>query len=138
MLKELYHQDFQLWLTRTAECLRTQRYDHLDLENLIEEIESMGRSDKTALRSNLGVLLVHLLKWAYQPDKRTNGWRATIAEHALRINESFSESPSLKSYFAEVFPECYANARRLAIGNFPKQCPFAISEVLNPLPSAED
>lgn len=79
----LYESDFNLWLEKMATCLKERQLDQLDYENLIEEIESMGRSEKDALESNLKVLLMHLLKWQYQPDKRSNSCQYSITEHIL-------------------------------------------------------
>jgi phage pi2 protein 07 len=137
--KTLYEQDYYLWVEATAKLLRYRCFEQLDIENLIEEIESMGRSEKNALESNLRILLMHLLKWKYQPEKRSNSWSFSITEHSLRINKSFKNSPSLIRYFQEVFEECYLDARKLAaretglqIELFPIRCPFRQEDVLNP------
>ncbi len=105
---------------------------------MAEEIEDLGRSEKRAIKSNLRVLLAHLLKYKYQPNKRSNSWRATIREHRLRIKEAFRDSPSLKRYFDEVFDEYYHNARAIAadetgleIATFNTQCSFSKVEVLD-------
>jgi hypothetical protein len=135
----LYDQDFLLWIETTAHLLKEQRFTEIDLENLIEEVESMGRSNKSALRSNLVVVLLHLLKWKYQSEKRTNSWKASIFEHRLRLDEDFTDSPSLKRYFAEIFAKCYQNARKLAaietdieLETFPIESPFTPEQVLDP------
>ncbi|MGK7896613.1 MAG: DUF29 domain-containing protein [Xenococcus sp. (in: cyanobacteria)] len=134
----LYERDYHLWLIHTAKLVAENRFAEIDIVSLAEEIEDMGRSEKRAIRSNLRVLLVHLLKYKYQPDKRSNSWRATIREHRLRIKEAFQDSPSLKRYFDEVFDECYHNARAsaadetgLEIATFNTQCPFSKVEVLD-------
>lgn len=134
----LYAQDYQLWLEHTASLLRNKNFGELDLENLIEEIESMGRSDKNALRSNLRVLLMHLLKYKFQPQNRSNSWLYTIYEHRQRLQEAFLDSPSLKSYYLEVFDNCYQHARKeasietgLPLSIFPQQCPFSVDETLD-------
>ncbi|MFK0731097.1 MAG: DUF29 domain-containing protein [Gloeotrichia echinulata GP01] len=134
----LYAQDYQLWLEHTASLLRTNKFSELDLENLIEEIESMGRSDKNTLRSNLRVLLMHLLKYKFQPQNRSNSWLYTIYEHRQRLQEAFLDSPSLKSYYLEVFDYCYQHARKeasietgLPLSIFPQQCPFSVDEILD-------
>ncbi|WP_034937882.1 DUF29 domain-containing protein [Gloeocapsa sp. PCC 73106] len=136
--KKLYSADFHLWLETTVQLLRERKLDEIDYENLIEELESMGKSEKSALESNLRILLMHLLKWKYQPQKLTNSWKYTIIEHCLRINKSFKASPSLKKYFEEIFPETYQDARKLtsvetgiAKDKFPVQCPFTKDDVLN-------
>ena len=134
----LYEQDFYLWIETTAKQLKAGKFVEVDLENLIEEIESMGRSEKRALESNLVILLMHLLKYKYQREKCTNSWLSTILEHRRRLNKSFQESPSLKKYFLEVFGECYQDAREqaaietgLLIDNFPLEVPFIADKCLN-------
>jgi len=136
---DLYEQDFYLWIQTTAELLKQGRLTELDLENLIEEIETMGRSEKKALRSNLEVLLMHLLKYEYQAEKRSGSWRATIREHRKRLREALEESPSLKPYFSEVFGLCYDDARLLTadetelhLAIFPEQSPFTPEQTLDP------
>ena len=86
-LSSLYDQDFYLWLEKTVNLLRTENFLELDRDNLIEELESMGRSDKRAIESNLRVLLMHLLKYQYQPERRSNSWLSTIIEHRIRISK---------------------------------------------------
>jgi hypothetical protein len=136
---DLYEQDFHLWIQTTAELLKQKNFTQLDLDNLIEEIETMGRSEKKALRNNLEVVLMHLLKYKYQAEKRSGSWRATIREHRKRIRQALQESPSLKPYFDEVFGQCYEDARllaadetELAVAIFSEQSPFTPEEVLNP------
>jgi len=94
-ITSLYERDFYLWLQTTINLLKEGKFSEIDLENLLEELESMGRSDKNALKSNLRVLLMHLLKYKYQPEKRTNSWVYTIREHRKRIRDTFKTSPSL-------------------------------------------
>jgi hypothetical protein len=139
MTSTLYEQDYYLWLEKTASLLRDGRLSELDIPNLIEEIEDMGRSEKRATRSNLIVVLLHLLKYKYQPQKRTNSWLLTIFEHRRRLRDDFADSPSLKRYCHEVFGQCYADARSeaaietgLPIESFPEQSPFTPEETLNP------
>ncbi|MEN9226126.1 MAG: DUF29 domain-containing protein [Thermostichus sp. HHBFW_bins_43] len=134
----LYDQDYYLWSQKMAALLRNKHWDELDIDNIAEEIESLGRSERRALESNLTILLMHLLKWRYQPAKQTNSWRYTIREHRQRIEKEIKESPSLKPYLVEIVPEMYENARQLAadetglgITVFPSECPFAIEDILN-------
>jgi hypothetical protein len=134
----LYDQDFYLWIETTAKQLKEGRFSDVDIENLIEEIESMGRSEKHALESNLVVILMHLLKYKYQPEKRSNSWKGTIREHRRRLTRTFKDSPSLKPYFQEVFTDCYQDARKqasdetgLSIDTFPVDSPFAADECLD-------
>lgn len=135
--QSLYEQDYYLWLTTTVDQLRQGKLAEIDLANLIEEIADMGRSERKAVRSNLRILLMHLLKYKYQPEKRTNSWLFTIREHRQRIDDSFQDSPSLQNYFLEVFDQCYRDAvdfaateTGLPATKFPSQCPFTAQEVL--------
>ncbi len=142
----LYEQDFYLWLQTNINLLKEGNFAEVDLENLLEELESMGKSDKNALKSNLRILLMHLLKYKYQPEKRTNSWQYTIIEHRIRIEDTFKTSPSLYRFFEDIFNESYQYARKLAAGEtglsiqiFPSESPFSKEEVLNPdfLPADE-
>lgn len=134
----LYAQDYQLWLEKTVYLLKNKNFSQLELENLIEEIESMGRSEKNALRSNVRVLIVHLLKYKFQPQNRSNSGLYTIYEHRQRLQEAFLDSPSLKSYYIEVFDNCYEHGRKeasietgLPLSVFPKESPFSVDEILD-------
>lgn len=139
MTPALYEKDFYLWLTETAQLLRDGQLNQLDIPNLLEEIEAVGRSEKRAVYSNLKIVLLHLLKHKYQQDKRTNSWRASIREHRQRLGRDLADSPSLKPYLTEVFSECYQDARSLAadetglvIDTFPVESPFGLGEALDP------
>ncbi len=135
----LYEEDYHLWLMNTIHQLQQGRLAEVDKINLIEELESMIKSEKKAIRSNLRIILIHLLKYKYQSEKRTNSWLSTIREHRKRIQDDFEDSPSLKRYFYEVFSKSYQDARELAadetglsIDTFPVECPFSQEDTLNP------
>ncbi|HHP7230424.1 MAG TPA: DUF29 domain-containing protein [Xenococcaceae cyanobacterium] len=135
----LYERDYYLWLQHTAQLISEGKFNDVDTANLIEEIEDMGRSEKKAIKSNLIIVLLHLLKYKYQPEKRTNSWKASIREHRRRLRDDFRASPSLKQYMTEVFAESYQDSREqaadetgLLLDTFPTKSPFTISEVLNP------
>jgi Domain of unknown function DUF29 len=137
-LTKLYEQDYHLWLETNINLLKNRNLTEIDLENLIEELESMGRKDKNAVWSNLTILLMHLLKWKYQTDKRSNSWKFTIREHRNRLSRDFVDSPSLKRYFYQIFAESYQYSRKLAADEtglsltiFPLECPFTEAEVLD-------
>ena len=128
----LYETDYLQWIETTIDQLRSQNYDGVDWDNLISELEDMGSSQRKAVRSNLKILLLHLLKYRYQPEKRTNSWRFSIVEHRQRLQEDFEESLSLRNYCAEIFPRAYRDARKLAaaetglaIDTFPVDSPFS-------------
>jgi hypothetical protein len=138
MDKTLYDRDFYQWLTETAYLLAEGRLSELDVTNLIDEIESMGKSQKRAIESYLSVLLLHLLKWNYQPDRRSGSWKSSIRNSRRAIQKRVQESPSLKPYCASVFLECYALAREnaadetgLPIDLFPESPPFTIEQALS-------
>ncbi|WP_414548056.1 DUF29 domain-containing protein [Anabaena sp. CCY 0017] len=137
-VKTLYETDFNLWLEETALLLREGKLEQLDIENLLEEIEGMSRSEKDALESNLIRVFQHLLKWNYQPKKRSVSWSYTILEHSRRLNKAFKNSPSLKRHFDGVFDECYHEAckaaaveTQLPLATFPELCPFTKPDVLD-------
>src|SRR5512134_2414110 len=95
---ELYEQDFYAWTQEQASKLRSGELVTLDLEHLAEEIESMGRSERRELINRLAVLLAHMLKWQYQPERRGSGksWRATIKEQRRQVQRVLKDSPSLQ------------------------------------------
>lgn len=134
----LYEQDYCLWMETTINQLENGRFNEVDLSNLIAELANMVKREKRGLESNLEVILMHLLKYQYQSEKRSNSWRYTILEHRDRIERIFEDSPSLKSYLYQVFDKCYGKARKkasvetgLTLQTFPEQSPFTVEETLN-------
>lgn len=134
----LYDQDYYLWLSNTAKLLKAKKFAQLDLENLIEEIESLGKSEKRAITSNLIVVILHLLKWRYQPEKRSNSWKSSMREHRRRIKRLLTDSPSLENYLPEIFANCYLAAKKqasdetgLSLVAFPEESPFSLAECLD-------
>ena len=134
----LYDTDFYLWIKTTAQLLEEEQFSEIDLANLIEEIKDMGKQQKTSLKSNLIIVLMHLLKYKYQREKRSRSWLLTIFEHRRRIKEALEDSPSLNNYYQEVFNKCYQNARQeasietgLKLNTFPKLSPFDLEQTLN-------
>ncbi|QFS47357.1 hypothetical protein GXM_04847 [Nostoc sphaeroides CCNUC1] len=134
----LYDTDYLQWIETTVAKLQSHDYANVDWENLIEEIADMGRSERRSLKSNLIVILVHLLKWQFQPEKRSGSWEGSIIEHRRRVKEALDDSPSLKSYIESVFAECYAQAVKqakaetgLLVESFPLVCPYQLPEVTN-------
>jgi hypothetical protein len=135
----LYERDFYLWLERQAELLREDRLSELDVANLLEEIESMGRKDKKAIQSNLVVVMAHLLKYQFQPEQRSSSWRGSVVEHRRRLRYDLVESPSLQGHAVAAFAQAYADAREqasaetgLPVESFPEQCPYTLEQVLDP------
>lgn len=135
----LYETDFNLWIEQTVNQLKTGNIQGLDLENLIEEIDSMGRNNKREIKNRLIVLMMHLLKYKYQPQKQSSSWIATINEQRRQIKFVLEDSPSLKPYFEKELGNCYQEARKdaaketgLSPDTFPVDCPFTQAQILDP------
>lgn len=138
MNQALYEKDYYLWLKETVKLLQDGRLSELDIQNLVDEIDYMAKKQKKAVKSNLIVVIWHLLKYKYQPEKRSRSWELTLLEHRDRLAEDFTDSPSLKPFFREVFEQCYSQARKraaieteLPLDVFPENCPFTPEQVLN-------
>lgn len=130
--------DFNLWIQQTAQLLREHRWQEIDLKLLIEEVEDLGKSERRAITSQLIRLLLHLLKWQYQPQRRSDSWLDSITDARTQIDLAIQDSPSLKSYLSEQLDDSYQKARRQAakqtgmeISVFPENCPYALELVLN-------
>ncbi|WP_156518342.1 DUF29 domain-containing protein [Phormidesmis priestleyi] len=136
-LKTQYETDYLRWIETTLEKLRSRDYASVDWENLVEEIEDMGRSERRSLKSNLIVVLVHLLKWQFQIDRRSGSWEGSMIEHRRRIHQAIDDSPSLQPFLESIFDECYLQAVKqakaetgLSSETFPHQCPYELVEVV--------
>lgn len=142
--EELYEKDFYKWSLYQANLLKKGELSKLDIENLAEEIESLGRSDKKKLYSFCLVLLQHLLKDTYTPENKGNSksWEATILNCRIEIRNLLEDSPSLKKQLTPMLLEkAYSQAREIAIIEtrktyiqeeiFPEKCPWSIKEILN-------
>lgn len=134
----LYETDYLRWIETNLEKLKNRDYDSVDWQNLIEEFEDMGKSERRSLESNLIVVLLHLLKWQYQPERRSGSWESSIIEHRRRIKKALKDSPSLNSYLETIFAECYAEAVKqakaetgLSIETFSLKCPYQLEEVID-------
>jgi Domain of unknown function DUF29 len=132
-----YDEDFDTWAQQQAAALRTQAWDQLDIEHLSEEVEELRKTERRGVRSQLRLILSHLLKWVYQPDKRTDSWRGTIANGRVLVQEDLEDSPSLAHDLPELFDWAYPRARRdaaqetgQALATFPEICPWPIERVL--------
>lgn len=137
-VSSLYDADYAAWIDSTLKKLKQQDYSSVDWENLIEEIEDMGRSEKRRLESNLTVVLLHLLKWQYQPERRSRSWNASIVEHRRRVRKDLRDSPSLKPYLVSIRQESYEDAVRsatvetgLPTDTFPAECEYVIAQILD-------
>lgn len=132
-----YDKDFFKWTRTQADLLKKKEYEKLDFEHLIEEIESLGRSEKRAIESHLTNLLLHLLKIKYQPKKHTKSWDLSIKNSKHKIIILLKENPSLKTYLPKILKEAYFTARLAAISEtsleekiFPEESPWNIEALL--------
>jgi hypothetical protein len=130
MQSDFYDQDLYAWAMTSARMLRDRRFDALDWEHIAEELESMGKSELRALESRLAVLLAHLLKWQFQPEKRSKSSQRTLIEQRKRIARLLRDSPSLRPTLGDILPDAYDSASRLAAeetgsdeSEFPQACP---------------
>jgi predicted DNA-binding ribbon-helix-helix protein len=136
-----YETDFYAWTQQQAALLQAEELEQLDLPNLIEEIESMGKSQRTQLANRLRVLLMHLLKLRYQPcsvDRPARSWLNTIREQRNRIELVLRDSPSLRQELADEVAYAYPRARKQAaieteslLATFPVVCPWTVEEILD-------
>jgi hypothetical protein len=149
MSSTLYDRDLQLWVEQTIENLQKGNFEAIDIENLVEELRELGRAEKNALRSNLMILLAHLLKLRIQhdaPDNMKASWYSSILEHRQRVLNSLTDTPSLKSFVSEAVIQAYPNAQKLAIregrlarfgvripeeSEYPTDCPFSVEQILD-------
>jgi hypothetical protein len=135
---ELYTQDFYAWALKNAELLRQGRLSEIDAVNVAEELESMGKSDKRELLSRLEELLLHLLKWRYQPPQRGSSWAISIIKQRDGLTDLLEDSPSLKPGLVAQFAKAYQRARRYAsqetglpLTTFPATCPFTVEQAID-------
>lgn len=143
----LYDADFYAWTQEQAQLLRLaqsataeqpRQWDSVDLDNVIEEIESLGRQERNELVNRLGVLLGHLLKWQFQPERRGTSWQAIIREQRRRVKRLLSESPSLQPYLVEAMQEAFDDGVDLAVREtglpyekFPADCPYSFEQAID-------
>jgi hypothetical protein len=134
----LYETDFYAWTQEQARLLRERRWSDLDLENLVDEVESVGGSEKREIRNRLTILLAHLLKWKYRPGHRGSSWTGTIFEQRGQLADILESSPSLRDYFRRQVEDRYLSGRLaaaketgMAFGLFPEQCPFTVDQILD-------
>lgn len=137
-IANLYETDIHAWTRQTAELLRQRRFQELDVEHLVEELETMGRRDRQELVSRLKILLGHLLKWQHQPAHRSSSWRGSILEQRLRIRDVLQNAPSLRPFLAEAAARAYGDGAHLASketglarSHFPDALPYELEALLD-------
>ena len=136
-LLNLYEADFYAWTQEQAALLRSKQWSQVDLSNLIEEVECLGKQQRQELRHRLSILLGHLLKWEYQPQRRSRSWLATLRVQRRDTVRLLKDNPSLKSDLDDALQEAYENAKDLAMGEtdlpkptFPLSCRYSLTEIL--------
>lgn len=134
----LYETDFYAWTKEQVTLLRNEQWSQIDLQNLIEEIQSLGKQQRQELRNRLSVLIGHLLKWEYQSQRRSRSWLSTLRIQRLDIAELLEENPSLKPYLEEALRKAYLKGVELAVGEtdlpkrtFPVECPYSLVEIVD-------
>jgi|CXWL01.1.fsa_nt_gi hypothetical protein len=138
MMTDLYDKDAYTWAMQQADALRRRSANEVDWDNVAEEIESVGKSQSSELRSRYAVLLLHLLKWLFQPERRSRSWEASIRVQRHAIEDHLGENPGLKSRRDELFGRAYFEARLTAVGetdlpveSFPETNPFTLAEAMD-------
>jgi hypothetical protein len=131
----LYDQDYGLWAEQMADLIAAGRFAELDVENLVEEVRDLSKRERDRLLSSLRLIVHHLLKWDYQPQKRSRSWLGTIQRERKNIALYLEDSPSLKRYLTDLWlNKMYGVACDDAFGEtglkFPKVCQYSVSEIL--------
>jgi hypothetical protein len=143
----LYDLDFYAWANEQAGLLRAGKLSEADLEHIAAEIESMGKTEKRELANRLTVLLLHLLKWQFQPERRGKSWNATIRVQRREMAEHMRDNPSLKAMIPQAIALAYGNATieaeaetDLPEATFPSTCPWSFEQITAPdfWPSAQE
>lgn len=135
---DLHDRDFHSWALRRAELVRARRLGELDLENIAEELRSLGGEQEHRLESSYRVLLMHLLTWAYQPRRQGRSWRGTVVRERINAARTLERNPGLKSRRAELFAEACGAARKeaaaetgLPIATLAESPPFTIEQAMD-------
>ena len=134
----VYDVDLHAWANEQAALLRAGRFAAADMDNIAEEIEALARTEKRELISRLAVVLLHLLKWRFQPKKRSRSWIFSIKEHRTALAFHLRDNPSLKSSLTEAVADAYSMAlikaqreTRLSEKAFPPLCPFTFQQIMD-------
>jgi hypothetical protein len=136
---QLYDEDLVAWAQEQARHLREGRFELLDIEHLAEEIEDVGRSEQRELANRMAVLLAHLLKWRYQPERRGVSWQVTLSGQRERLRRRLEKTPSLKAtlsdpdWWADAWLDARIEAARetgVEIQRFPAACPWTVEQIL--------
>jgi len=134
-----YENDIVAWANEQARLIRAGRFDLLDIEHIAEEIEDVGKSEQRELESRMAVLLAHLLKWQWQPERQGASWERTIREQRKRVMLELKGVPSLSGRLHDVqwlwgvWSDAVGQAaKETGLGDFPEECPWTVAEILDP------
>ncbi len=134
----LYDTDFYAWTQHQVALLRTEEFEAVDWDNLIEEIDSLGKSQRQEVRSRLTILIMHLLKLQYQPARRTRSWRTTVITQRADLEPLLADNPTLRAHLALLIAEAYSVAVKKAAAetgldkqSFPVECPWSAAQLLD-------
>jgi hypothetical protein len=134
----LYDRDFFEWTRRNSELLRHGCFTEADMGHIAEEIADMGSRDQREVRGYLIRLLLHLLKWKFQPELRPSSWRTSIVGSRIELEGIFEQSPSLERHARELVEAVYPRAVRVAVAetglsrtSFPKSCPYTFDQIMD-------
>jgi hypothetical protein len=137
-LTEIYDKDFHAWIQSQIHLLKTGKTNELDIAHLIEELEDMGRSNVRELESRFLILIAHLLKWQFQAEKQSSGWRGSINEQRMQLIRLLRKVPSLKQELQIAVDDAYPDAVLLAMKDtgldysiFPNHCPYTIEQLFD-------
>ncbi len=133
-----YQNDFYGWTKEQSKLLKAGQFECVDVEHLVEELESMGASERRELGNCLAVLMAHLLKWQFQPERRGRSWQLTVKEQRNRIQRVLRQNPSLRPSLPEIVADVYSDARLMAAREtdrdetaFPSDCPWPKEDILH-------
>ena len=134
-MEKLYERDFSRWAETMADLLAASNFRALDIENLVEEVRDLSKRERDSLLSSLRLVVQHLLKWDYQPERQSKSWQNTIKRERLNIQKYLKDSPSLKRYLTDEYVnQVYEIGRLDAMSetgiDMPMVCPYQILEVL--------
>ena len=134
----LYEQDFYSWSLHQTQLLREKKFNQVDWDNVIEEIEDLGRSEYRAVVSAIEQLTLHLLKWQFQPRRRSASWKHSIDKQRIQLERLLEDNPGLKNRRDEMIAKGYKYGRKGAIKEtnlssivFPETCPYHWNQLLD-------